>query len=455
MVFEGLLITVLILGFVLSGLWFFPAFSPALIALLPLGMLLLYVISRIQGGYILAYLLLCITFLENSDGIQIIEIPFYIANLFLVIYTVTELIRGNLTISGKLDVLALFFLLLIPYALIMGILNGGTPYLAIGESTYFFGLLIYFPLRKHFADDNFRKLLFCVLGIIVIYAFVRNVVNYRAIILSAVLPWEAENARAAANEFLFLSSSIFFVALAAITKEKHIQLLSTLFFFLALGGLILTQSRGYWLAFSLSALSLFVLINRNGKVRIISTFLITAVPTILVLQIFFYQELQLVIEGMTNRLLTIFSGTMDWSLKERVLESQQVFDKIVQSPISGHGFGVKFTKKLLFYDTFIQTSYVHNGYLATWYKFGLPGLLIIYSFWGLLMTYGAKLYRTSNTVTLKAIAISAFSIVIGIALVNNTSPQVLNFESVLFISIIAAYISSNHQELNDKNESVS
>jgi O-antigen ligase len=454
MVFEGLLLTVLITGFVLTNLWLVSDFSPLFIVLLPIGLLCLYAIGRIKGGYILSYLLLCITFLENSDGIQLVEIPFYIANLLLVFYTVAELIRGNLTITNKLDVLALLFLLLIPYALIMGILNGGALYLAIGESTYFFGLLIYFPLRKYLADSDFRKMLFIVLSIIIIYAFVRNVINYRAIILSAVLPWEAENARAAANEFLFLSSSIFFVALAAITKQKYIQALSTILFFLALGGLILTQSRGYWLAFTLSAFALFVFINKKGKIRMLSTFLLTAVPALIFLQLFFSQELQLIIGGMTDRLLTIFSGTMDWSLKERVLESQQVFDKITQSPISGHGFGVKFTKKLLFYDTFIQTSYVHNGYLATWFKFGLPGLLIIYSFWGFIVMYGVRLYKSSSTVIIKAVAISAFSIIIGMALVNNTSPQVLNFESVLFVAIIAAYISSHHQKINEKNESV-
>ncbi len=441
-IFENLLLVIAISSIVLITLNLFPSLNPLLLALLPLSLAAVYLATRYKGSFIIAYLFLCITFLENSEGIQVIELPFYLASLLLILFTIVELLRGSLSIKNPIDAFALTFLFLIPYGIIVGLINGGSLYLAIGETTYFFGLLAYFPTRKYLKKEHGLRVVLSIVGLIILYALIRNVINYRAIIINAVLPWETENARAASNEFLFLTASIFFLAFAATTKEKLKRVLSTIIFLMALGGLVLTQSRGYWLAFIVSAFFSFLFIDRTGKIKILVTFFSITIPSIIILQTFFTQELELIITGMSNRVLSIFSGKMDWSLYERVLESEQVFNRITNNPIAGHGLGVKFTKKKLFYDTYVQTSYVHNGYLATWFKFGIPGLIIIYTFWGLLIKRGVTLYKASLNETHKAIAVTISAVVLGAMLVNNTSPQILNFESVLFFALFAAFLSS-------------
>lgn len=62
----------------------------------------------------------------------------------------------------------------------------------------------------------------------------------------------------------------------------------------------------------------------------------------------------------------------------------------------GYGLGVEFTKKILFYDYFIPTSYVHLGYLATWYKFGIFGLLLNLYIWIYTLIKSAQLYKITK-----------------------------------------------------------
>jgi len=446
---ESLLLVVTLSAFSILLVHFFAEHAPILLLVFAIALLLVLFGSRIEGFFILLYISLSATFLENDAGIQPIELPFYFLSVAFGFYTLLEILRGNIPLDTFFDKMILLTLLLIAYALVIGILNGASPYQAFGEITYLFGFLVYFPVRKHLKNPLFQKVLITVLILIVVFVLIRNLINYRQILLQAVMAWETEKARVTANEFVLMFGALFFMAYASITPSLRKQLACTVAFFLVLGGLILTQSRGYWLAFFLGTLTLLFVIDWKGKFRITITFFLTVVPAIILLQLFFTDQLSLIVNGLANRVNSIFSGKMDWSLYERVLESKNVLEKMYSNPIAGYGLGATYTKKYLFYDTFVETSYVHNGYLATWLKFGLPGVIVIYSMWVGLITKGVKLYRTGENVINKVIPITIVSTVTGALLVNNTSPQILNFESVLFLTIFAAYIS--HVQMS-KNE---
>lgn len=446
--FEYLLLTIgLFLGFVFI-IHVFSHQAYLILTGIALAGGLIYALSRVPGAFILFYILLSITFLENDPGITAIEIPFYAFTSILVLYTLLEIMRGGYPLDTFLDKMMFLLLLIIPVYVFWGIVNGASIYLAFGETSYLFGLLIYLPLRKHMAKQSFNKILWGIVLCIVAYVLIRNLINYRQILLQALLPWQAQKARVASNEFILMFGALLWMAAAAITPSRKWQYIFTISFLATLGGLILTQSRGYWLAFFLGMLVLFYTINKKGKVRITLTFMGLFIPSIFILYFFFYEQLSLVLSGLAERFQTLFSGSLDRSMYERVLESKTVFNHIVQNPIAGYGFGVTYTKKLLFSDYFIQTSYVHNGYLATWFKLGILGLFLVYTTWLYILAKSVALYRKTTNITTQIVSLTIASTIAGVLLVNNTSPQILTFETVFFISIFAAFLSTTETNKN-------
>lgn len=409
--------------------------------------LLAYFFGTVVDGFLpLLFILISVTILENSPGIQPIEIPFYLISGIVILYVFIELVTGRFVIETNLDRLFLCLLLLLPIGVAIGIINGAAPYLAVGETTYFFGVLVYFPLRKHLNKKQFELILTSIIGLIIAYVLIRNILNYRQLIVQAILSWQAEKARVAANEVILMIGALFCLSSAALTKVRVKQLFFTASFVLFLGGLILTQSRGYWLAFAFGAFLIFYSINRSGKLRILLTFLLLSSSSIIVANIFFSDFLNVILNGLLERFSTIGSTKLDISLQERVLESETVFKMMLNNPIAGYGFGYTYTKKILFYSFFEETSYVHNGYLAIWLKLGLLGLITNLSIWILSIRNSIKLYRTSTVEKTQIISLTILGSVFGIMVVNMTSPQVLTFESTLFVTIFCAYVSSRMEK---------
>ena len=398
-------------------------------------------VSQYKGAFILFYLLITIAVLSDDVGIQPEEIPYFLASVILCIYTGLLIIKGSISYNTVLDKAFLLFVSVLVFSLFNGVLNGANLYPATGEFALFFGLILYFPLRENLTNPKFKVILIWTIGLIIIYVLIRNLVNYRTIIAQAVLPWQAEKARVAANELLLLVGASFTMSYAALTSNRLKQLVSIFTFLAFVGALILTQSRGYWLAFAITALAIFVIISKKGKTRILLTFFLISGLSLIFATIFFGDLLDLVINGILNRFQSIGSGKLDISLLERVLETKTVFQKTLYNPIAGYGLGVEFSKKILFFDHYISTSYVHLGYLATWYKFGLIGLLTNLFIWLYIFFKSRILLKHSKKVLNRVLLLTMFGTVTGMMLVNITSPQILTVEGNLMTGIFAALIS--------------
>lgn len=418
-------------------------FSPLIVLGLGIVPLLIYFGNKLDGAAILVFMLLAMPVLEESEGITPIEVPFFAFAALMTLYVVTEIISGRIHLEHVLDKLFLFLLILMPYAVVLGVLNGAAIYSAVAETTYFFGILLYFPLRQHLHKKNFQIALGVIVFLFIGYVLIRNFYYYREIIAQAVLPWQAEKARVAANEFVVLLGCCLALSAAAVVKTRFKQFLFTGLFIALLGGLILTQSRGYWLAFFFGAIAIFFVINRSGKKRILLTALVLSSGAFLIATLFLSDMLDLVLKGLALRFQSLGTGELDISLRDRLYESLTVFELSLHNPITGYGFGYTFTRHALFSKVFVQTSYVHNGYLAAWFKMGLPGLITIITLWVMNIRYSIKLYKQSNNTRHKIVALTIIGTIIGVIFVNNTSPQVLLFEQWIFVTLFSAYLSTH------------
>lgn len=405
-----------------------------------------YILISYKGALTLLFLSSGILFLENDPGIQLSEVPFYLLLCLFSFHVMLKFIRGNLILSSFLDKLFLLFHILLLYGLLLGLINGAQLYTSFGELAGFSGLLLYFPLRELFKEKKYRKSVFIILALIALFVVIRNLINYRELLIQTVISWQAEKARVASNEIILVFGAFLTMTAAALTHSRVKQLLLTFVFVAFFGSLILTQSRGYWLAFFIGFLFIFYTIDFKGKRRILLSVFILGITSFLAASIFFGDFLDLVIKGLSTRFNSLGSGKLDISLQERVLESKTVIGLILQNPVAGYGLGYTYTKKILFFDYFTETSYIHNGYLAAWFKFGIVGFVTLISVWFTCIYKSFKIFNSTNKQSAKVLSLTIGGTVTGMLLVNNTSPQILTFESLLILTIFCAFLSTQSRD---------
>ncbi len=399
-------------------------------------------LRRIEGSFLLIYFFSALFVIDRRDGIPIIEIPFFILSLILILYVYYSIIIGSIKLENSFDYAFLLFHILIPYGVLVGNINGAEFYSTISEIKYFIGIYTYFPLRRYLTKPNFRKMLMSILILILAYVLIRNFYYYQKIILQAVVSWQAEKARVATNELIIVSGLSIFLSYYSLSHNKVIQIFSYLLFFLFLLSLIITQSRGFWIAAFLSSCSIFVLSTKESKKRIFVSFFITLTIVTLSAFIFFNDLVYLIVNALSERFQSIGSGTQDTSLYDRWLETKTIFSLVIQNPIAGYGLGTEFTRKVVVFDHFIRTSYIHNGYLAVFYKFGILGFFLTSFIWYKIVREGTKTLLSQKNANSRIILTGIIGIVIGMFLLNLTSPIFLYFEGTLITTLFSAYVSS-------------
>jgi O-antigen ligase len=144
----------------------------------------------------------------------------------------------------------------------------------------------------------------------------------------------------------------------------------------------------------------------------------------------------LVATGMLDRVLSIGSAaTTDISLINRFRETAVVMGKVMENPILGYGMGVSFS----FWDlTFLPpfhhvTTFLHNGYVALWYKFGIWGLGMVLYFWSSAIWHAVKGYRAQGDLLLRLTNLGVAGILISFVISAITSnPFYINDPMFMF-----------------------
>jgi len=424
---------------------------PVLI-LLSAGVLITAFILKKPVYFILGYFLILPLALENPEGVSPGEIVFLSYTIVAAIFFLfLPIITGRLTLDTPLDKMFLLLTLLLPYASVLGLLNGAGMYPALGELTYFAGVFIYFALRYYLDNDFFQKGLLVVITITLLFVIARNAYNYQEIIMQAYVPWQVEKARVASNEVLVMFFTTLCTASFVYAKNFRASIVAILFLGIGFISLILTQSRGYWLAFLVSFLIIFLSVPKVKKGRMLLYFSLILALLLGIAKIYFSDYFDLIFNALILRFQSIATSTqVDISLLERFEESAVVFSKIAVNPIVGYGFGAEYVKFIFFERVHISTSYVHNGYLAAWYKFGLPGFLLLLGICISIIRNSYRIFKYREERIHKILGLTILATLGGMLLVNNTSPQFLAFDSILLLTVMGAYCSEFGPGANTK-----
>ncbi|TDI73593.1 MAG: hypothetical protein E2O84_07000 [Bacteroidetes bacterium] len=359
--------------------------------------------------------------LDHEDGIQIEEVFFGLYYLaFLGHWFVTRIFLMDKPVFIRREERVLIvFLVLMTFTPLLTLLMQGHMGTARGEWISLSFLALYFPIKE--AVVTYKKGMLVVLGGLAwigLFVLVRNVFNYQEVLLSATYAYQITHGRAVTNEGPLLAAAFLSLVFVLYSVDKKVRLLAVPLFAAFLGGLLLTQSRGYWLAFIAGSLFLFYISPAKYRWRLFNTGALAGVLAFGAAFILLGDLVTLVIAGMFDRLVSIANAsTSDISLVNRFMESKAVVQWIAINPIVGYGIGFNYAVFDIIYEWTAVKSFVHNGYLALWLKFGIWGLGMVMYFLVSVFRRAIRVIRSGHVFSTEMICcagvaacIAAFSI---------------------------------------------
>ncbi|NNF58366.1 MAG: O-antigen ligase family protein [Rhodothermaceae bacterium] len=395
---EGTLIAILAGSLVVTGvvIWRVPDAAP----LLPLGLLailgagMLFRHPRLNFILWLGGLALL---LSSDEGIQLHEALYglYFYGYLMYWYGRRVLLYRSRFVRGLEDQTAL---LLIVFGLLggiaLGLLFGADPMRLRGETLAFSLLALYFPVKEFVVREKKGPLI--VLGLITwigLYVTVDNALYTQRAFAEATAVWEIADVRIAGRELLLVFSALLLLALTSTVRGAKHTLVTMSLLAIVLAGLILTKSRAFWVAFLLGAAVLMLLVRGDDRRRLLLRSAGGALAFLVVAYILIGPYLYLMVSGILNRFATLSAATTDISLVNRIEEAKAVAARARLNPVLGYGFGTTYSFFNLTYWLTDTKSYIHNGYIAVWYKLGLWGVVLIGLLWGSVLRQALRLCR--------------------------------------------------------------
>ena len=334
---------------------------------------------------------------DYNRGFQIIEVLY---GLYFVTFLANWFI-GRLFITREpfvrtaTDRAVLLLLIAVTCYIPIAVVFNGNIYGIFAEWIAFVLLSFYFPIKEEIrTNPKGALIILCIIGFIGTYIALRNLLNYRTMLSSATQMWQVARGRVVTNDNILMLSSLYGLVLFTFAQKWRHQVLTLGAFILFFSGLILTQSRGYWIAFLLGAGFMFLLLDSTHKKRLILITIGGSASLTLLAFIFLQDIFLLVTSGLAERLLSLQTATTaDISLVNRFRETSAVWEHIRVNPILGYGMGVG-------YDFFDITNgvtetdaFVHNGYVSVWFKYGIIGLGLLLFSWFRSIYNGARAFK--------------------------------------------------------------
>ncbi|QQS67111.1 MAG: O-antigen ligase family protein [Chlorobiota bacterium] len=421
---------------------------------IPLGILVVYCIWLNEKIWVYAVILMhCLILVNQKEGIGIQEVMFSVSVLVgLPVWFIKELIIHKRKIAKTgFDVLLLsFFIIMSVTSFITMMLNNGNPLNYIKEWVIILDFLMFFPIRNSLNSKKDIQILLLMLILLALINGITNLVYYRQNILKAAFQWEILAGRKTANEpisivLLIIGSTIF-----AHAKAKKMLLISLILSALGLLFLTISFSRGPIVS---GLIAVVIMTTRIKFKNSIKTYLAIIVSVLLgagLMYVLFPNIIKNIGIAVSSRLGSVASVASDVSLGSRVAESTTILKGyIARSPILGVGFGVNYS----FYDPLTQEtitrSYIHNGYIWSLFKFGIP--IAIYFLFLLLYPIFILLYNNDKSDEFKrALSAGVIGYIICALIMNNTSSQFTQYAGAL--NMMLAWVFTDYVCRNKDNE---
>ena len=377
------------------------AFESPVYALVVPGLLIgggmLSAMSRFPLGQLCGVMVLFGVTARLKEGLQVEEVVYAVYYLsYLGSWFATRLwVYRERVFDTPLDIALGLFLAYMTASLGLTVLFGGSLSLARGDWIALSAFAFYFPIKE--ACARYRWGPWVVIGIVIylgLFSFIRNLLTFSAAIQDAEYAWQIARGRVPMNEMLLFVPALGCLGFAARASGWTTRIVLTGGFALFSVGVILTQWRAYYVDLAFGVMLFVLLLEWRGRGRLVVLVGLSGLLGMGLGYLLFPGAMELIVVGIFDRILSIgTASTADVSLLNRFLESRSAWELIKQNPIAGYGIGTTFG----FFDTIYNAtwvkSYIHNGYLLLWFKFGIVGLLLVLFAWARAILAAHRVWR--------------------------------------------------------------
>ncbi len=453
---NALILTGLIVGlgltFALAGIATIPyliAFPAAVLGMIAVGFFLTkprFNLMLVILGFVLVA--------SNEEGFQLLEVAYaaYLYTFLMAWFLRHWMSDSSVILTGKTDLALALFLGLLPITLVLTFFFHGDFSVAFSELISLSMLLIYFPVKHTVLHDRTGpKFMLTTVVLMSVVVAIINAFEYVSEISTATHLSHISGARVVVNDALLTIGSLMSLTLLVYARNPISLLLSVSAVAFTFSALIITQARGAWLASMLGMFVLFLLARAPERIKILTTGTIVSILILGIGYVLLGPFLNVIIEGITERFSTIAAAfTQDLSLVNRFRETRAVFEKIIVNPLIGYGPGVSY----VFFDIVHQStdtdSFVHNGYLGLWYKYGIWGLALVLYFWYSTVKLGLRAFRSNTADHWTRLAGLAASIPLIALTITTLVANPFFLKNQLFIIAVAAGLAVGTGERSSK-----
>lgn len=421
--------------------------APTLVPLVPLAVVgavvvvLLFRAPSVNLAVVLAGYAVLIT---TSPGIQITEAIYglyYVAYLSHWYGTRLFLHRERLVHSRVDWAAALLIVCGLFGGAVLGLVMDARPEDWVGEVLTFMMVLFYFPLKEacsryHYGPD----IVFAGMLWYGVFVALRNALGFREALESAARLIEISGARAALNEVHLLVGVLSMLIFLVIVHSWWTRLLLLAPFFFYVAALMMTKARGFWVDALFGIFVLFFLLGTRERARLVLFSVGGLVLFAAIVMLVFSDLGRLLVHGVLDRFSTLENAAVaDVSLVNRFNETASVWEKIRVNPILGYGLGASHTYYDWVYNVTLTRPFVHNGFVALWFKFGLWGLFMTLALWVGAVWNGIRVYYMERPLLrYRAYALAAaVSLIAILPSTNTSSPFFLDDSLMSFVMLTA------------------
>jgi O-antigen ligase len=380
----------------------------------------------------------------NEPGLDLKEFSYYFFTLlFVARVLLPDLLQLRIRLNSSLDKLFLALFILSLFHIVTGAIFGGDLFRSVREFTFYYSpLLFYVFIRDHTQSPGFWKGFVAISYGILGYTIFRSIYDYYLKLTRATQEWEFGVIRGAGNENVLLFGAFLSFFLFVYLTSKKVRAFHMMVFFLCAIGLLVTLTRSVWIGFAFG-MGLAVLFGDGFARRKTITYLGTLISGLVLIAFLFFQDAVLFAwEIIQLRFRFLSSNTLDMSFVDRFYETQAVWEYIRRNPVLGYGHGVDYIRYDLFFGhTKNPSSFIHNGYLAVYFKFGLIGVVLFVTMFGWIIRNSLRLFHLTGTPWVKALSMAMFCYFSTALLINLVTPVFLFFEGIFLMTVLGGILS--------------
>jgi len=350
------------------------------------------------------------------------------------------LLTGRPFVSSLPDRAAAVWLFgFVPLGIVLGLVFGMDAYDFRADLLATLPFALYFPVKDAAARSTRGAVVVAVgLAWLGAYSAVSNGLALRAVVTSADAAWQIADARFILGETSITAGLLLSLAALTVSRRWSARVLCVVATGAFLAALVLTRSRGFWVSGALGLGFLWLIAPGRARAQI-ALYVLLGLALVAALAIaLFPEELALLADGTIRRFATLSTAsTRDISLVNRFAETSAAWDRIRVNPILGYGWGVQVTRyDMVTYGT-IHWGFLHNGYVALWFKTGLFGLLTMLTVWVGGILRGVVAARTAGEeAAARACALGGAATLVALSLASVTSNPFSIMDQMLVVTLL-------------------